>query len=73
VAEADHPLCPRRPLDFLASAYRATGDERYAVAGRKRLEPLSGPSPEQCGPLRPYFGLREIAKRILCRPVMDDA
>jgi len=38
LAEVDNPLCGRGPLDFLAAAYHATGEERYAVAGRERLE-----------------------------------
>lgn len=39
VAATDDALCPHRPLDFLAAAYQATGDERYAAAARALLEP----------------------------------
>lgn len=39
IAEPDNTLCARGPLDFLAAAFHATRDERYAVAARAWLEP----------------------------------
>lgn len=78
----DNPLCGRGLLDFLAAAYHATGDERYAVAGRLRLEEeLAKADAQHLGTLMISFTVGNTAvpgwlgtlPYFLASPAFDDA
>ena len=48
VKTPDNLICGRGPLDFLATAWRETGDETYAAAAREQLERALPKAGEQC-------------------------